>query len=138
MALECNLAPTFLNTDLDMKRPKVTPLVIFYGLCALAGLVVPWYYNLKYMVIEGQTFTVQAFVASGFTNTLASSLTSDFFIGSTAVLVWMMVEARRIGMRFRWVYLILTFGIAFAFACPLFLLMRELRLQTELDHPTVV
>lgn len=112
-----------------MKDAKVSALVVFYGICALAGLVVPWYYNLKYMVVEGQTFTVQAFVASGFTNTLASSLSSDFFIGSTAVIVWMMVEARRIGMRYRWLYFVLTFAVAFAFACPLFLAMRELRLQ---------
>ncbi len=111
-----------------MHTQRLTPLVAFYGICTVAGLVIPWYYNLKYMLIEGQTFTVQAFVASGFTNTLASSLTSDFFIGSTAVLVWMMVEARRIGMRFRWGYLVLTFAVAFAFACPLFLLVRQLKL----------
>lgn len=112
-----------------MAKSNLSPLVLVYALCALLGLVIPWYYNLKYMVLEGQTFTVQAFVAAGFTNTLASSLTSDFFIGSTAVLVWMMVEAKRIGMRFRWAYFALTFLIAFAFACPFFLMMRELHLQ---------
>lgn len=117
-----------------MQSSKVTPLVVFYGLCAIVGLVIPWYYNLKYMVIEGQAFTVQAFVASGFTNTLASSLSSDFFIGSTAVMVWMMVEARRIDMRFRWGYLVLTFGVAFAFACPLFLMVRELKLRTMVEQ----
>jgi hypothetical protein len=110
-----------------MNRSR-TALVVAYGLLSLLGLIIPWYFNLKYMVIEGQTFTVQAFLAAGFTNTLASSLTSDFFIGSTAVLVWMMVEAKRIGMRFRWAYLVMTFAIAFAFACPLFLMMRELHL----------
>ena len=34
----------------------------------------------------------------------------------------------RLGMRW-WVYLLATFLIAFAFACPLFLMMRERRLR---------
>lgn len=114
-------------------KPALTPLTITYALLAVLGLIVPWYYNLTYMLVEGQTFTVQAFVASGFLSTLTSSLSTDFFIGSTAVLIWMMNEAGRIGMKYRWAYLIMTFAIAFAFACPLFLLMRELHLRTRPD-----
>jgi hypothetical protein len=112
-----------------MKPQRLSLLPVFYGLCATLGLVIPWYFNLKYVLIEGQTFTVQAFLKAGFTNTLASSLSSDFFIGLTAVLVWMMVEAKRIGLRHRWIYFVLTFVIAFAFSCPLFLLVRHIHLQ---------
>jgi len=32
-------------------------------------------------------------------------------------------------MRHWWFYVVTTFLVAFAFACPLFLLMREARLQ---------
>lgn len=112
-------------------KPAITPLTSIYALLAALGLTIPWYYNLKYMLIEGQTFTVQAFIASGFTSTLTSSLSTDFFIGSTAVLIWMMNEAGRIGMKYRWAYFVLTFAVAFAFACPLFLLMRELHLRVR-------
>jgi hypothetical protein len=43
-------------------------------------------------------------------------------------MIWMVREARRLEMRHAWVYVVLVFGVAFAFACPLFLLMRERRL----------
>ena len=45
-----------------------------------------------------------------------------------AFLVWLFAESRRLEMPRPWVYVVLTFGIAFAFAFPLFLLMRERRL----------
>lgn len=41
----------------------------------------------------------------------------------------MCVEARRLGMRHLWVYVLGTVLVAFAFTCPLFLLMRERHLQ---------
>lgn len=108
---------------------KVTPLMVFYGLCAAAGAVVPWYYNLAFMRESGELLTPQRWLAEGFATTLAGSITSDFLIGTTPVLVWMVVEARRLGMRHLWIYVLGTFLVAFAFTCPMFLLMREVRLQ---------
>jgi hypothetical protein len=75
--------------------------------------------------------TPQAWVTGGFTNALTGSITSDFLIGTTPVLVWMVIEARRLEMRRAWFYVVTTFLVAFAFACPLFLLMRELRLRYD-------
>jgi hypothetical protein len=43
----------------------------------------------------------------------------------------MVIEARRLEMRRAWFYVVTTFLVAFAFACPLFLLMRELRLRDD-------
>ena len=108
----------------------VTPLMIFYGVFAMAGLVVPWYFNIRFMMESGEMITPQGLIAGGFVTPLASSLTSDFLIGTTPVLVWMVVEAKRLKMKYRWAYVALTFLIAFAFSCPLFLLMREIRLRS--------
>jgi hypothetical protein len=107
----------------------VTPIMVFYGAFAAAGAAVPWYFNILYMVDSGELLTPQRWVAGGFINPLTGSITSDFLIGTTPVLVWMVIEARRLGMRYWWAYVAATFLIAFAFSCPLFLLMRELRLQ---------
>lgn len=114
-----------------MKHKKVTPLAVVFGIFAAAGAVVPWYFNIVWMCETGSLLTPSALVAGGFTNPLTSSLTSDFFIGTTPVLVWMVVEARRLGMRHWWVYVVGTFAIAFAFTCPLFLMMRELKLNAN-------
>ena len=114
----------------QLQRASVTPLMIFYGTFAALGAVVPWYFNLRHMRESGQRLTPQAWLAGGFINPLSGSITSDFLIGTIPVLVWMVVEARRLRMRHWWVYVVTTFLVAFAFACPLFLLMRERRLLT--------
>ncbi len=100
-----------------------------YATLAVAGLVVPWYFNLQFMRAAGGPFALGAFVAGGYANPAAASLTSDLTVGATAFLIWMLAEARRLGMRYAWVYAVLLFGVAFAFACPLFLLMRERHLH---------
>jgi hypothetical protein len=101
----------------------------FYGLCAAAGAVVPWYFNLRFMRESGELLTPQRWLAEGFVTPLAGSITSDFLIGTIPVLVWMVVEARRLGMRNLWVFVVGTFLVSFAFTCPLFLLLRERHLQ---------
>ena len=100
-----------------------------YAALAVAGLVIPWYFNLQFMRAAGGQFALGAFVAGGYANPAAASLTSDLTVGATAFLIWMIAEARRLGMRYAWVYAVLLFGVAFGFACPLFLFMRERHLQ---------
>jgi uncharacterized protein DUF2834 len=107
---------------------KPTPLAIFYGAFAAAGAVVPWYFNIEWMRRTGSLLTPTTLVAGGFVTPLTSSLTTDFFIGTTPVLIWMVVEGRRLGMRNVWAYVAATFVVAFAFACPLFLMMREMKI----------
>src|SRR5688572_26972851 len=108
---------------------KLTPLAIFYGAFAVAGAVVPWYFNIAWMRETGLLLTPSILLKVGFANDLSSSLTSDFFIGTVPVLVWMVVEARRLKMRCWWVYLPGTLLISFALACPPFLMIREMTLS---------
>lgn len=99
------------------------------GLLAAAGAVVTWYYNIQFMSAAGGTFSLAAFIRDGFANPAAASLASDVSIAAIAFLVWLPFEARRLGMRRWWLYALLTVCVAFAFAFPLFLLMRERRLH---------
>ncbi len=46
-----------------------------------------------------------------------------------AVTILMVIEARRVGVKFVWAYIIGAFVIAISVAFPLFLLARELRLE---------
>jgi hypothetical protein len=100
-----------------------------YGVLAVAGLLATWYFNFRFME-EHDGFSVAAFLAGGYANAAASSLTSDLTVGVLAFLVLLVAESRRLEMSRPWVYVALTFGVAFAFAFPLFLLMRERRLAS--------
>jgi hypothetical protein len=107
---------------------RVTPLEVFYGACAAPGAVVPWYFNIRYMAEAGEVLTPGRWLAAGFATSLAGSAMSDLLIGATPAVVWMFVEARRLGMRHWWVFA-LGVLVAFAFVCPLFLILRERHLR---------
>ena len=102
-------------------------MVIVYGVLALCGLVGPSIFNLQFMHAHSG-FALGTLVAEAFSVPAARSIGVDICIASTAWMIWMVREARRLKMRHAWVYIVLVFGVAFAFACPLFLLMRERRL----------
>lgn len=118
-----------------MNRSK---LKWIYLLFAIAGLIVPWYYNLQHILLKGLAgFTLQAYFNAGMSSDLAASITTDFFIGTTPVLIWMMVEASRLKMRNKWLYFFGTFCIAFSFTCPLFLYFRECYLENSTRKDSV-
>lgn len=101
-------------------------LSAFFLVCAIAGAVVPWTYNIAAMNELGRPFTVAEFVMVGFQGpAILGSVAADFWIGSIAALVWMLVEARRLRMRFWWALLPLTLIVAWACALPFFLFLRE-------------
>ncbi|MEB3261022.1 MAG: DUF2834 domain-containing protein [Cyanobacteriota bacterium] len=112
--------------------PPSTParsLAWIYLALAVAGGVLPWLANLDFIRASGQPFDLGLFVRLANANPAAQSLSRDLAIGASAVTLWMVVESRRLGMRgLGWV-LLSCVTIAFAFGAPLFLYLRERRLQ---------
>jgi len=102
---------------------------VIYLLLAIFGLVVTWYYNLQFIADAGGSFDVADFIAAGAVNPAARSLSWDLAIACITGLTWIYFESRRMGLRFFWVYIILSFAVAFAFAFPLFLFVRQGRLE---------
>ncbi len=80
----------------------------------------------------GSTFDIQKFIELANSNPASESLSRDLFIGAGSIFVWIINESRRLKMKNLWVVLLGTFLIAFAFAAPLFLFLRERRL-IEMD-----
>jgi hypothetical protein len=110
----------------DDSRGHVSPVAYFYLFCAVLGAVVCWTFNVMAFRQLGRVFTPGEFVAAGFqVSPLHSSIAADFWIGSVASLVWMIVDARRRRMRGLWLYVLLTFAVAWSCALPLFLFARE-------------
>jgi hypothetical protein len=111
---------------------RTPPIAYFYLALSIAGAIVPWVYNVLAIQELGRLFTAAEFVAAGFRGpALVGSIAADFWVGATASLVWMVLEARRCGMRRPWLFVVLTFSIAWACALPLFLFLRERRLARD-------
>ena len=103
-----------------------TPLAAAYAGLAVLGLIGTWYFNVL-AIIELRDFLFDL-VSSG---PAVSSITVDLLVVALAGSIFVIVEARRLGMRFGWLYVAGAAITAFAFAFPLFLAMRERR-KTEL------
>ena len=101
---------------------NVTGLQFLYGVFAIIGVFVTWYFNLQPMEM--------GYIEGLYANPAASSFTNDLIVVVTAFLVWSFVETGRLKMSYAlWVAIfIFTFVIAAAMTVPLFMLLRERRL----------
>lgn len=103
---------------------------VLYLLLAIAGLLIPWYFNIQFMQAYDGAFDLGQFMADSSGNAASQSLSWDLAIACIAGSCWIFFESRRLGMRFFWVYILLAMGIAYAFAFPLFLFMRQGKLES--------
>lgn len=101
-----------------------------YAGLALLGLLGTWYFNVQY-VAQGSGFNPAAWLRLGFVNPAAASITVDLLVAFATFLVWTVLEARRLGMPAAWLYPVIGLLVAFAFAFPLFLLMRERHIRVQ-------
>ncbi|CDK01286.1 conserved membrane hypothetical protein [Microbacterium sp. C448] len=103
-----------------------TPLAIAYLVLAIAGLIGTWFFN-ALAIIQLRDF-IGDLVSSG---PAVSSITVDLLVVAIAGSVFIVAEARRLGMRRAWLYIVLSGVTAFAFTFPLFLAMRQRRLTAR-------
>ena len=102
---------------------------IIYLSLAILGLIVPWYYNLQFFGTAG----FSDFVTASSANLVAKSISFDLFITTFAGSALIYIESKRVGVRFPWLYILLGFFVAFAFAFPLFLFVRETKLEKSVE-----
>lgn len=97
-----------------------SPLAIAYAVLAVCGLVGTWIFNGIAIAQMNNFFT--DLVTSG---PVVSSITIDLLVVCIAGSIFIIVEARRLGMKRGWLYVVLSGVTAFAFMFPLFLAMRQ-------------
>ncbi|WP_320664751.1 DUF2834 domain-containing protein [Prochlorococcus sp. MIT 1223] len=97
-----------------------------YLFFAILGFILPTLANIDFVITYG-AFDIVNFFSLANINPAAQSLSRDLLVGAGAVTVWIFSEAKRLSMKNLWI-VIASFLIAFAFAAPLFLFLRERRL----------
>ena len=100
-----------------------------YLLIAILGAIFPTLANIEFARMYGPSFDIQLFIDLANNNPASQSLSRDLFFGSSAVFIWIISESKRLDMKNLWVVILTTFIIAFAFSAPLFLYLRELRIE---------
>jgi hypothetical protein len=106
--------------------------VIYVCLAALA-FVVCWWHNISFMRGEGVDLATGfvVFWPALLVNHATTSITVDIFLLCVAAMIWMVLEARRLSIRYVWAYVLLSFPIAISVTFPLFLAARERALASR-------
>lgn len=94
-----------------------------YLVIAGAGLVTAWMFN-GIAVMNGESY-----LDAWFGTAVDWVLSADLTIVAIAAVVFMLTEAKRLGMKLVWLYIVLSGVTAMAFTFPLFLAMRERALE---------
>ena len=100
-----------------------------YLFLSILGAILPTLANIEFVRSYGPSFDIQLFIELANNNPASQSLSRDLFISSTALFIWIISESKRLEMKNLWVVILTTFTIAFAFSAPLFLYLRELRIE---------
>jgi Terpene cyclase DEP1 len=113
-------------------------LCIVYGAIALLALIATWSQNLSYFrsedgLVRGFVLATARFWPDTLTTPAGVSITVDLGFFFLAAAVFMVIEARRLGIRFVWLYVILGLLVAISVTFPLFLIARERRLAADAD-----
>jgi uncharacterized membrane protein HdeD (DUF308 family) len=103
-----------------------TPLAVVYLALSLVGLIGTFTFN-AIAVVQLRDF----FGDWANSGPAVSSLTVDLAVAAIAGSIVIIVEAKRLGMKRGWLYVLLSGVTAFAFTFPLFLAMRERALQSK-------
>ena len=107
---------------------KLTPLCYGYLFLGCLSFVLCWYQNLAYLdlgLIDG----AMQFWSDTLVNPATRSITLDIFGFFMAAALWMLVEAKRLKIRFVWLYIIVGIFVAISMSFPFFLIARELKIK---------
>ena len=102
-------------------------LIALYAALALAALVATWSHNLQFFALPDNGGTL-GFIRLAYANPAAASLANDILFVCLAAFTFMLVEARRLHIRFVWIYIALSLLVAVSVMFPLFLIARQLKL----------
>lgn len=101
-------------------------LCVVYAAIALVALIATWSQNILFFRGGG---SFMGFWEATKANPASRSITVDIAILLLAVAILMVIEARRLGIKYVWAYILGGFAIAISVTFPLFLLARELKLE---------
>ncbi len=95
---------------------------IFWIVCCVAGIAVPYWFALPFFLIHGPNFRL--FVQEMFATRISSFFAADLIIASAIFLVWSRRDARDRNINGWWLVLVSNLLVGLSLALPLYLLKR--------------
>jgi hypothetical protein len=107
------------------------PKTIYLVLCFF-GLLLPYWQFVPWVLRHGMNLPL--FVRELFANRISAFFGMDVLVSAVVLIVFMRVESARLNIRRRWLPVLAVLLVGVSLALPLFLYMREERVdQSKLD-----
>ena len=103
------------------------PKSIYVALCVV-GAIVPYAIFLPFVFAHG--LDMRLIVRELFSNRVSASFAADVILSSVAFWVFVAIEGRRAGVRRLWLPVAANIVVGLSLGLPLFLYMRERRLES--------
>ena len=92
------------------------------GVCSI---VLGWYFNVRYTHLYGHRANYVNYTKMLFTNWAADSAAQDYIIVNVVLLpLWTIVEGSRRGLRWAWIFFVMSLFTSLAFAMAMFLALH--------------
>ncbi len=101
----------------------------FYLILTGLGIVVPYYFFIPYL--SKNSFSLSIFLDMAFRDSIASFLSWDLVMTVLVAIVLILVESKRLKIKRFWIPIMCIFFINLAFGFPLFLYMRERKIENN-------
>lgn len=103
-----------------------TKQILYLVLCAV-GTILPFIQFIPFLRDHG--LDLQLFVQQLFANRVSGFFAMDVIVSSVVLWVFVYSEGRRLRMRHLWIYVASNLLVGVSLGLPLFLLMRQIRLE---------
>lgn len=105
--------------------------IIYLVLC-IAGTILPYSQLVPFLREHG--FDLSLFFQQLFVNKVSGFFGMDVIVSSLVLWVFVYAEGTRLKMRHLWVYIISNLLVGVSLGLPLFLLMRQAKLDESANH----
>ena len=112
-----------------MTRSEKT-LCTVYAIIAVVALVATQVNNFAFL-LQPQNGGIVGYGNALYANPAVASFTNDILLYALAGCIFMAVEARKLGIRHVWVYILLSFLVAVSVMFPLFLIARQYEISRQ-------
>ncbi len=103
-------------------------LKYLFLLLAILGVCYTWYFNIQFYLTEEDTSLLN-YMAQTKVTFPAKSFSADLLVVVLTFFVWYIPEAIKLKIKNWWILIPLTFLVAIAFTFPLFLYLRQAKLE---------
>ena len=105
-----------------------------YMLGAILGFLIPYAFFVSFLLQYG--LDLRLFVEQMFANPIAAFFATDVILTSLVLWVFIFTEGRKLGMNHLWIYVLCNLLVGVSLALPLFLYIREGRLEELATSPS--